>query len=52
MSTCSDPLPDFTHFSYSFVSPPAQPKGRGWEQLKECERRIRIEPVAEETTGV
>jgi hypothetical protein len=47
MSICSDPLPDFTHFSYNVVSPPAQPKGRGWEKLKEGERRLALYQWAE-----
>jgi hypothetical protein len=47
MSTGSDPLPDFTHFSYNFVSPPGQPKGRGWGKLKECERRLALHRWAE-----
>ena len=39
MPTCSDPLADFTNFSYSLVNPPEPAKGRGWDKLKECERR-------------
>jgi hypothetical protein len=39
MTTCSDPLPDFTKFQYVIVTPPKRPKGKGWEKLKECERR-------------
>jgi hypothetical protein len=34
------PLPDFTHFTYILVSPPVDPKGKGWDKLKECERRL------------
>jgi hypothetical protein len=38
MSTCIDPLPDFTKLSYTIVSPPIPAKGRGWDKVKECER--------------
>jgi hypothetical protein len=34
------PLPDFTNFTYILVSPPAYPKGLGWDKLRECERRL------------
>jgi hypothetical protein len=47
MPICSDPLPDFTHFSYSLVNPPAHPQGHGWEKLKECERRLALYRWAE-----
>jgi hypothetical protein len=47
MSTCSDPLPDFTNFSYSIVTPPEPAKGRGWDKLKECERRLALYRWAE-----
>jgi hypothetical protein len=47
MSPCTDPLPDFTNFSYRIVTPPNQPKGRSWEKLKECERRLALYRWAE-----
>jgi hypothetical protein len=47
MSTGSDPLPDFTNFSYSIVNPPELAKGQGWEKLKECERRLALYRWAE-----
>ena len=48
MSTCSDPLPDFTHFSYIIVIPPDQARGQGWDKLKECERRLALYRWAEQ----
>jgi hypothetical protein len=47
MSTGIDPLPDFTNFQYVIVIPPNRPKGRGWEKLKECERRLALYRWAE-----
>jgi len=47
MPTCSDPLPDFTNFSYSLVNPPEPAKGLGWDKLKECERRLALYRWAE-----
>jgi hypothetical protein len=47
MPSCSDPLPDFTNFSYSIVNPPEPAKGRGWDKLKECERRLALYRWAE-----
>ena len=44
---CTDPLPDFTNFSYTIVTPPDQPKGLGWDKLKECERRLALYKWAE-----
>jgi hypothetical protein len=52
MSTCTDSLPNFTNFSYSIVTPPDQPKGRGWEKLKECERRLALYRWAEQLNAV
>jgi hypothetical protein len=40
MWPCTDPLPNFTKFSYTIVTLPNSPKGRGWEKLKECERHL------------
>jgi len=48
MTPCTDPLPDFTKFSYNIVTPPKRPKGRGWEKLKECERRLALYRWAEQ----
>jgi hypothetical protein len=47
MPTCSNPLPDFTNFSYSIVHPPEPAKGQGWDKLKECERRLALYRWAE-----
>jgi hypothetical protein len=47
MPTWSDPLPDFTNFSYSLVNPPTHSKGHGWDKLKECERRLALYRWAE-----
>ena len=48
MSTCPNPLPDFINLQYVIVTPPKRPKGRGWEKLKECERRLALYQWAEE----
>jgi len=46
----TDPLPDFDSFSYNFVSLIGPRKGRGWEKLKECERRLTMYRWAERRT--
>jgi len=48
MPPCTDPLPDFTNFSYKIVTPPDRPKGIGWEKLQECERRLILYKWAEQ----
>ena len=47
MTTDTNPLPDFTNFSYKIVTPSDPVKGRGWDKLKECERRLALYRWAE-----
>jgi len=38
--SADDSIPDFTNFTHPLVTPPADPRGCGWDKLKECERRL------------